>query len=166
MKMLHEGLVWKISTGGASPLRGAGPWRSYSFVKPWLTLRQTCFKFWPRVSHGLTNEKYLNVMLRNKCVNNCGVAVVKFQGVIELNEKSACRCLQIFVVVFMRKVFLSTVLDHLEWPLRLCNSSTYFSNFNWRRFLDTTNDKKTTIDAMQSKGNKDIWRNSTKRSFE
>ena len=28
--MLHEGLVWKISTGGASPLRGAGPWRSYS----------------------------------------------------------------------------------------------------------------------------------------
>ena len=31
MKMLHEGLVWKISTGGASPLRGAGPWRSYSY---------------------------------------------------------------------------------------------------------------------------------------
>ena len=29
--MLHEGLVWKISTGGASPLRGAGPWRSYSY---------------------------------------------------------------------------------------------------------------------------------------
>ena len=33
MKMLHEGLVWKISTGGASPLRGAGPWRSYSYIK-------------------------------------------------------------------------------------------------------------------------------------
>ena len=32
VKMLHEGLVWKISTGGASPLRGAGPWRSYSNV--------------------------------------------------------------------------------------------------------------------------------------
>ena len=29
--MLHEGLVWKISTGGASPLRGAGPWRSHSY---------------------------------------------------------------------------------------------------------------------------------------
>ena len=28
--MLHEGLVLKISTGGASPLRGAGSWRSYS----------------------------------------------------------------------------------------------------------------------------------------
>ena len=31
--MLHEGLVWKISTGGASPLRGAGPWRSYLYAK-------------------------------------------------------------------------------------------------------------------------------------
>ena len=31
--MLHEGLVWKISTGGASPLRGAGPWRSYSYAE-------------------------------------------------------------------------------------------------------------------------------------
>ena len=25
MKMLHEGLVWKIRTGGASPLRGPAP---------------------------------------------------------------------------------------------------------------------------------------------
>ena len=32
MKMLHEGLVWKISMGGASPLRGAGFWRSYSYM--------------------------------------------------------------------------------------------------------------------------------------
>ena len=31
--MLHEGLVWKISTGGASPLRGAGLWRSYSDIE-------------------------------------------------------------------------------------------------------------------------------------
>ena len=31
MKMLHEWLVWKISTGGASPQRGAVPWRSYSY---------------------------------------------------------------------------------------------------------------------------------------
>ena len=30
--MLHKGLVWKISTGEASPLRGAGPWRSYSYM--------------------------------------------------------------------------------------------------------------------------------------
>ena len=29
--MLYEGLVWKISTGGASPLRGAGSWRSFSY---------------------------------------------------------------------------------------------------------------------------------------
>ena len=35
VKMLHEGLVWKISTGGASPLRGAGSWRSYSYTKVW-----------------------------------------------------------------------------------------------------------------------------------
>ena len=32
VKMLHEGLVWKISMGGASPLRGAGSWRSYSYA--------------------------------------------------------------------------------------------------------------------------------------
>ena len=33
--MLHEGLVWKISMGGASPLRGAASWRSYSYDPVW-----------------------------------------------------------------------------------------------------------------------------------
>ena len=32
VKILHEGLVWKISTEGASPLQGAGSWRSYSYI--------------------------------------------------------------------------------------------------------------------------------------
>ena len=36
VKMLHEGLVWKISTGGASPLRGASSWRSYSEIKRYI----------------------------------------------------------------------------------------------------------------------------------
>ena len=33
--MLHEGLDWKISTRGATPLRGAGSWRLLVGVSTW-----------------------------------------------------------------------------------------------------------------------------------
>ena len=46
-KMLHEGLVWKIRIGGASPLLGAGLWRSYSFVLGTFVLIRNISTVWP-----------------------------------------------------------------------------------------------------------------------
>ena len=73
--MLHEGLVWKISTGGASPLRGAGPWRSYSINLSIAILGQAIraklaifvVMAWPNMATYMVNIDFFANIRINKC---------------------------------------------------------------------------------------------------